>query len=333
MDKKQKHCSRLWNALLIRHDGHVYPCCQFGPDPKHAIGNLKENSLKEIINGAKIQKMREDSLNGCLSCYDGCNQVKYFEGYPIPRPDSTSSSLEHYEELQIEYGERCNTDCEMCWQDRNNPVMLSYEDLNQKVPTENWKNIIAYGGEVFVMKDAYRHVLDILKCGQRNLTIITNGLALSSESLSRKIVQNGQSLIISINAMSEESHNFVMRPRRPFYKELLKTVKKLQVLKKEYCREDFLVVGQFTVMRETLFEIPDFISNFRQMGFDKASITFDHRYFPSFFDSHPEIVETLAPMIQKSLEPVKESWRVTLNEHERFVSKDGNTHISQSLRI
>lgn len=282
-NKRQKICSRLWNGLVVRHDGNVFPCCDIGVDPKHSIGNINNSHMDEIINSPKLIEMRRNSINSELECYEGCDQVKYFEEFKHSNPTNLKASIDDYKDLQIEYGEKCNVNCVMCWQDHDNSTYLSFDTLIKNLPRQNWDRITLYGGEVFSLKDSVKHMRLLLNEGKKNVIIITNGKALSSERLAREIVEKGFELSISINACTEEMHTYIMRPEKPFFYQLLESVGKLQQYKKELNRGDFSVSAHFTVIPETLEEMPNFIKNFKAMGFDRASITFDHRYFPNAF--------------------------------------------------
>ena len=300
----QKHCSRLWNSLVIRHSGLVFPCCSLPIKEEFAIGNIHTNSFDEIINGEKVRSMRQQSLDEKLPCYENCEQVQTFEAYPIPKPSSDLTTIEAYADLQIEYGELCNVDCVMCWQDRTNNKTLPYEALKSKLPLDSWKMVTVYGGEVFVMKDAMKHVHDIMDMGYRNLTIITNGRALASESLSEKIIRNAYSVIVSINAATEPTHTRVMRPKEPFFDQLVSSIQRLQKLKSDFNRFDFRINANFCGLLESMHEIPQAIERFRSFGFDTLSITFDHRHFPDHFRQNPEVARSLAQEIDNALEKV-----------------------------
>ena len=300
----QKHCSRLWNSLVIRHSGLVFPCCSLEIKEENAIGNIYTDSFEEIANGTRVRLMRQQSLDEKLPCYENCEQVRTFEAYPIPKPSSDLTSIEAYADLQIEYGELCNVDCVMCWQDRTNTKVLPYDILKAKLPLESWKMITVYGGEVFVMKDAMKHIHDIMDLGYRNLTIITNGRALASESLSEKIIRNAYSVIVSINAATEPTHTMVMRPKEPFFDQLVSSIQRLQQLKSDFNRFDFRINANFCGLLESIHEIPLAIERFRSFGFDTLSITFDHRHFPYHFRQHPEVARALSREIDAALEKV-----------------------------
>ena len=71
------HCWKLWHACVISWDGLVLPCC-FDKDAQHRLGDLKENSFREIWQGEEYTQFRKDLLGGrdqieiCTNCTEGC---------------------------------------------------------------------------------------------------------------------------------------------------------------------------------------------------------------------------------------------------------------------
>lgn len=100
MGRSQKHCSRLWNGMVIRHDGYTYPCCYVGSNKEFSMGNIYDHTMEEMINGSRIQELRKLSLESRLPCFENCDQVKLFEAHPIPLPSTTESRVEDYRDLQ-----------------------------------------------------------------------------------------------------------------------------------------------------------------------------------------------------------------------------------------
>ncbi len=73
LTENESFCMLPWIHLHAYPDGRAYPCC-FAFDP-YPVGNLNEQSLKEVWNGEKMREMRLRMLNGkksreCLKCYD-----------------------------------------------------------------------------------------------------------------------------------------------------------------------------------------------------------------------------------------------------------------------
>jgi radical SAM protein with 4Fe4S-binding SPASM domain len=64
-------CYHLWRGpMYITHDGTTFPCCYIFPD--EAIGNVRQNTLRELWNSEKIVRLREAHLRGELKHYPGC---------------------------------------------------------------------------------------------------------------------------------------------------------------------------------------------------------------------------------------------------------------------
>lgn len=71
------HCWKLWHGTVITWDGRVVPCC-FDKDAQHQLGDLKQNSLREIWYGTAYQAFRKTLFGGrqnidiCTNCTEGC---------------------------------------------------------------------------------------------------------------------------------------------------------------------------------------------------------------------------------------------------------------------
>ena len=56
LTENESFCMLPWIHLHAYPDGRAYPCC-FAFDP-YPVGNLTEQSLKEVWNGEKMREMR-----------------------------------------------------------------------------------------------------------------------------------------------------------------------------------------------------------------------------------------------------------------------------------
>jgi radical SAM protein with 4Fe4S-binding SPASM domain len=76
-----RRCARLWFNPVITWDGKVLPCC-FDKDADHVMGDLREESFREIWHGSKFRQFRNDVLHGrekipiCRNCTSGLKGVK-----------------------------------------------------------------------------------------------------------------------------------------------------------------------------------------------------------------------------------------------------------------
>jgi radical SAM protein with 4Fe4S-binding SPASM domain len=71
------HCWKLWHACVITWDGVVVPCC-FDKDAKYRMGNLQEQSLREVWQQEPYREFRQQLMKGrdkidiCTNCTEGC---------------------------------------------------------------------------------------------------------------------------------------------------------------------------------------------------------------------------------------------------------------------
>ncbi len=72
------HCWKLWHSCVLTWDGSVVPCC-FDKDATHQLGDLKQNTFKEIWQGQKYHTFRKAILKSrskidiCANCTDGAS--------------------------------------------------------------------------------------------------------------------------------------------------------------------------------------------------------------------------------------------------------------------
>ena len=80
-NKLANHCWKLWHANVITWDGMVVPCC-FDKDAKHQLGDLKNQSFKEIWHNQKYKHFRSELMDSrknidiCANCSEGASVWK-----------------------------------------------------------------------------------------------------------------------------------------------------------------------------------------------------------------------------------------------------------------
>lgn len=73
---QSNHCWKLWHANVITWDGMVVPCC-FDKDAIHRLGNLKNQSFKEIWHNDNYKQFRKEistsrkNIDICANCSEG----------------------------------------------------------------------------------------------------------------------------------------------------------------------------------------------------------------------------------------------------------------------
>ena len=72
----KSNCWKMWHSNVITWDGKVVPCC-FDKDANHVMGNIADNSMKEIWKNNKYNDFRLELMKGrknidiCSNCSEG----------------------------------------------------------------------------------------------------------------------------------------------------------------------------------------------------------------------------------------------------------------------
>lgn len=80
-NKLTNHCWKLWQANVITWDGMVVPCC-FDKDAAHRLGDLKNQSFKEIWHNDNYKQFRKELMTSrknidiCANCSEGISVWK-----------------------------------------------------------------------------------------------------------------------------------------------------------------------------------------------------------------------------------------------------------------
>lgn len=75
-NKLLDQCWRMWSSCVVTWDGVVVPCC-FDKDAKHRLGDLKQQTFKELWYSYKYQDFRQSILRSrqeidiCRNCSEG----------------------------------------------------------------------------------------------------------------------------------------------------------------------------------------------------------------------------------------------------------------------
>jgi radical SAM protein with 4Fe4S-binding SPASM domain len=75
-NKMLNECWRMWSSCVVTWDGKIVPCC-FDKDAKHQLGDLAQNSLKNIWQNDKYVGFRKALLTNrqaidiCQNCTEG----------------------------------------------------------------------------------------------------------------------------------------------------------------------------------------------------------------------------------------------------------------------
>ena len=72
-------CVLAWREIFTKTDGTVLPCCSY--ERPYDLGNLKNQSLNDILHEKKLKTLRKNMLNGLQS--PGCESCYYKEKHGI----------------------------------------------------------------------------------------------------------------------------------------------------------------------------------------------------------------------------------------------------------
>ncbi len=75
-------CYWLWAEPMILSNGTVVPCCQ-DVDAKLPLGNLDDKPLREILNGERMQELRQTHIAGKRSTIPLCENCNMYQPSPL----------------------------------------------------------------------------------------------------------------------------------------------------------------------------------------------------------------------------------------------------------
>ena len=278
MKQRQRgtYCPKLWNGFYINYDGNVYGCCHEKPE---ILGNIYQSKLQEICNNEIIRDLRRKSLNGQLKCFKKCVLLHKKE------PSDISSSLivdyHDLKRLKILFGEACNINCVMCWQNSKNRECLDYERLVENVELSPFGSIEIQGGEPLFIPSA-KKFFDYAASKNKKVSFLTNGL-LINEQWAQKIALHSKFIYFSINAATKETHELINRGSR--WEKLLTNIQKVNDARETF-HTHVKILGHMTIIRQNWQEIPLFIRTFRTFGFDAINFCFDYKV-PYYLKIYP----------------------------------------------
>ena len=161
------YCKSPWMSLFVYDDGNVKSCCA----GQWSWGNLKEQSLMDIINSPKVKQLKQDIINNvpnsycsyCKGCEDnaGESQRQYFDKFKMTDEKLYNPDVFDLMMVDMRWNNLCNLNCVYCdtmwsttWQKLKGYPMPDlktnhYVSVLQLVKdsTDNMEAIIMGGGE------------------------------------------------------------------------------------------------------------------------------------------------------------------------------------------
>jgi MoaA/NifB/PqqE/SkfB family radical SAM enzyme len=263
--RKETFCPRLWDEIYINDHGDVFSCCHEGPE---VLGNIYEERVEDICNNEVIQRQRKASLHGRLRCYRQCTLLDKSKIVAEEKPLVIDYS--ELKRLKVMFGEGCNIDCVMCQQDGKSREYLDHEKLIENVDLSPFELIEIQGGEPLFIKPA-RLFFDFVASQGKKTSMLTNGL-LVTERWADKIALHGSFIHFSLNAATQEMHEWVNRGSR--WDVVLRNIQRVRAAREKH-GTDVSIRGHMTILPENLHEVPLFIRKHSELGFDRIDFGFD----------------------------------------------------------
>lgn len=264
-NRETTYCPSLWTDIHIDQDGSVYCCCHNKPC---VFDNIYEEKLSDIINNKIVQKFREKSLGGKLECFRPCILL---DKERLGEPKTTLKiDYPDLSRLQIVFGEACNINCIMCWQDSKRKLSLDVDKLIENVDIAPFKDIEIQGGEPLYIKSAIKF-FDYAISQNKKISFYTNG-TLMNDVWAEKIARHCKLMQFSINAATKETHEYVNRGSN--WEKVLANIQRIRRTREKFDTE-VKIRGHMTIVRESIKEIPLFIEKYREFGFDTINFGFD----------------------------------------------------------
>ena len=296
-------CHRLWDEYYVSSNGNVYTCCHHKAG---ILGNIKENKLEEIYNNDKIKNYRAQSLNGKLKCFKSCSLLKA-EELKQNRPDSITVKSSQLNRLKISFGEGCNINCRMCWQNSKSTKMLNFDLLKNQITLSHFNLLEIQGGEPFFIKSA-RQYLEYALNTDVKITILTNGTIMNKE-IATGLLKSSHRIIISLNAVDKKMHEYINRGSN--WELVLKNIALLRKLRDE-AKSNLKIIGHMTIIVQNINEIPQFLEKYKTFGFDEIEFGYDLRV-PIFFKFYKNRKEILKRKIINILDNCNDLENIELN--------------------
>lgn len=255
-----KFCSQAFYNAEIYENGDVYNCCPHFQDYT-PIGNIFQNSFKEIWNSKREQEIRKGLLNSDFSmCNSMCD--KYNCEQTIEK-DCKIKMKNYPLYIAISADNICNVKCRFC-RDNNKKSDISDKEyismIDEKIlPIFKDAKTVRFGcsGEPFASRKEKELIKRITqKYTDCKIQIFTNGLLGNANILKKyELTDKIDFLTVSIHAATKETYEKIVRGGN--YEKLNKNLKMYSKMKKsgKLYSLDFV----FVVYSENYTEIPDFI--------------------------------------------------------------------------
>lgn len=304
-----RKCSFPFENIEIDLNGDVFTCCSNWIN-NYSLGNVYENTLEEIWNSEKAQKLRENILN---NDYSICSKdyCQYING-DFPKPHVSENDMKIFMEkmptiVKLSYDKECNIACRICRDD----VMKNTDEELKKLDEHFEKRILSGLKDAKIVTinahgDPFgsRHCRKVIKKIMETFPDIkfdfhTNGTLCDKNLLKRLHVENKIEVMrISVSAATAETYGKIVKNGEKLFDKLKSNLKMLGELRKE---QNFEFYIHFIVTSRNYTEMVDFIELAEECNAVPCfwEFTFDCVWYAKTLDKTWEITDKNHPEYEK----------------------------------
>lgn len=264
-------CYAPFNSMYFDSHGDVRVCCQ---NVTHLVGNVTQNTIREIWNSARMTQLREALINydfscGCRFCEwqlsDGAYStsfMKKFDEFPIDQ-----AAPEYPQRMEFSVSNTCNLECLMCngeWsssirsrREKLPPLPKVYsdgffEELRDFLP--HLKRAKFLGGEPFLAQESLRIWDMMVELGcKAQCHVTTNGTQYNAR-VERILKALPVAVSISMDGATKETVETIRA--NAIYEEVMENFKRFHA----YCRERKTYIGlTYSLQRLNWHEFGDYL--------------------------------------------------------------------------
>lgn len=275
--KKQYICKKAFEAMWVSSSFNAHCCC---PDWSMVWGDLQKDSLDAIWNSIIAKLFRLSLIN---RTYSFCNinkcvylKPEYEECSERMTPMPVASQIPKHFEIGID--KTCNLFCRSCrdkvYIEKNQHAVNKVKDI---IIDSGWLDrvdslLLGGQGEVF-FSNVYKEMMFNSDVKRKSLELRTNGILLTKDYLD-KLIERYEKLmiIVSIDAATKETYNYLRRSNNPDSWEILQENLKLLSEYRMSGKLNFFQINMCVQMKNYL-EIADYVQMGMDLGVDRVYIT------------------------------------------------------------
>ena len=284
-------CPAPWDGAVIHFSGIVYPCDSMSQGPDSVamqLGDLRQQSLQEILEGSRAQQLRSRLLSGeldgllCHSCdkRGTCNLYGDPSTGHRTRSATVGGETERWSLARLELGltDLCNMRCTMCCLSRGeasppgvakNGMMdtqLALQVLEDAVALSDSPPLVFlhWVGEPLIHPGITQILQRINQLGAR-LHLVTNGIKLTEEIQHLLLSMDGDHVLnVSLNAWDPAIYADINKAntRDQVHQQLLNFLRLRTELGKT---ESWNVVASAVVLEQNQQDIRPFVDNWSRI--------------------------------------------------------------------